>query len=82
VDFIGKAGFAEFGAERFETGGLITIPLIGDTPPVADLLAEIIRTFNRNMCGYCNLGWLDTGESSDFTMSLWIPDFAGMTSTV
>ncbi len=45
--------------DRLESAGLVAIPPVGDTPPVADLLAEIIRTFNRNMCGYCNLGWFD-----------------------
>ena len=45
--------------DRLETAGLVTIPAVGDTPPVADLLTEIIRTFNRNMCGYCNLGRFD-----------------------
>jgi hypothetical protein len=45
--------------DRLETAGFITIPTVGDTPPVAGLLTEIIRTFNRNVCGYCNLGWLD-----------------------
>lgn len=45
--------------DRLETAGFITIPSVGDTQPVADLLANIIRTFNRNICGYCNLGWRD-----------------------
>jgi hypothetical protein len=52
--------------DRLETRGLITVPSIGDTRPVADLLADIIRTFNRNMCGYCDLGWLDE-EKYDFS---------------
>lgn len=45
--------------DRLEQSGLITIPAVGDTPPISDLLADMIRTFNFNMCGYCNLGWLD-----------------------
>lgn len=42
--------------DQLEDAGLITIPVAGDTPPVADMLADIIRSFNYRMCGYCNLG--------------------------